>query len=83
MTQDVETFLNGLREEYEPLADCHEVRVQQVEHKISLACHCAMEPDLPITIIHDVTAALENRVREKFPQIARVTIHPEPAAQSS
>jgi len=33
---------------------------------------------LPITQIHDVTAALEDRVKEKFPQIARVTIHPEP-----
>jgi len=28
--------------------------------------------------IHDVTGALEDRVKEKFPQIARVTIHPEP-----
>jgi len=27
---------------------------------------------------HDVTAALEDRVKEKFPQIYRVTIHPEP-----
>jgi hypothetical protein len=25
-----------------------------------------------------VTAALEDRVKEKFPQISRVTIHPEP-----
>ena len=32
----------------------------------------------PITQIHDVTGALEDRVKEKFPQIARVTIHPEP-----
>jgi divalent metal cation (Fe/Co/Zn/Cd) transporter len=30
-------------------------------------------------VIHDVTGALEDRVREKFPQISRVTIHPEPA----
>jgi hypothetical protein len=27
---------------------------------------------------HDVTGAQEDRVKEKFPQIARVTIHPEP-----
>jgi divalent metal cation (Fe/Co/Zn/Cd) transporter len=33
---------------------------------------------LPITRIHDVTAALEDRVKEHFPQIFRVTIHPEP-----
>jgi len=37
-----------------------------------------MKSDLPITQIHDVTAVLEDRVKEKFPQIDRVTIHPEP-----
>jgi divalent metal cation (Fe/Co/Zn/Cd) transporter len=78
LTRDVEAFLNGLRDEFYELSDCHEVRVQQVEHKIVLSCHCAMEGGLPITEIHDVTAALEDRVKEKFPQIARVTIHPEP-----
>jgi divalent metal cation (Fe/Co/Zn/Cd) transporter len=29
-------------------------------------------------MIHDVTAALEDRVKEQFPQVHRVTIHPEP-----
>jgi divalent metal cation (Fe/Co/Zn/Cd) transporter len=33
---------------------------------------------LPISHIHDLTAIIEARVKEKFPQIARVTIHPEP-----
>jgi len=49
-----------------------------VGHKILVSCHCAMSGDLPITEVHDVTAALEDRVKEEFPQIARVTIHPEP-----
>jgi divalent metal cation (Fe/Co/Zn/Cd) transporter len=29
-----------------------------------------------------VTAALEDRVKEAFPQIFRVTIHPEPAEEA-
>jgi len=37
-----------------------------------------MDGSLPITQIHDVTAALEDRVKENFLQIASVTIHPEP-----
>jgi divalent metal cation (Fe/Co/Zn/Cd) transporter len=37
-----------------------------------------MKGHLPITQIHDVTAVLEDRVKKKFPQIYRVTIHPEP-----
>jgi divalent metal cation (Fe/Co/Zn/Cd) transporter len=54
---------------------------RQVERKILVSCHCAMDGSLPITQIHDVTGALEDRVKENFPQIARVTIHPEPVEE--
>jgi len=49
-----------------------------VEHRILASCHCVMKGELSVTDVHDVTAALEDRVKEKFPQIFRVTIHPEP-----
>jgi cation diffusion facilitator family transporter len=78
LARDVENFVNGLPQEFHELVDCHEVRVRQVERKILVSCHCTMKGELPITVIHDVTAALEDRVRERFPQIARVAIHPEP-----
>jgi cation diffusion facilitator family transporter len=79
LAREVEDFVNDLRAEFHELTDCHEVRVRQVEHKILVSCHCTMDGNLPITVIHDVTGALEDRVRERFPQIARVTIHPEPS----
>jgi len=71
-------FVNGLHAEFHELTDCHDVHVRLVEHKILVSCHCTMEGNLRITDIHDVTAALEDRIKERFPQIARVTIHPEP-----
>ena len=74
----VERFLNSLPAEYDELVNCHDARVRQVEHRILVSCHCTMKSDLTITKIHDVTAALVDRVKEKFPQIHRVTIHPEP-----
>jgi cation diffusion facilitator family transporter len=74
----VESFLNGLPLEYDELLNCHDVRVRQVERHITVSCHCTMKSDLAITRIHDVTAALEDRVKERFTQINRVTIHPEP-----
>ena len=77
----IEKYINTLPKEYHELVDCHEVHVRQVEHKILASCHCAMDGNLPITQIHDVTAALEDRVKEKFPQVARVTIHPEPVEE--
>jgi cation diffusion facilitator family transporter len=74
----IEEFLNSLPSEYDELVNCHDARVRQVEHRILVSCHCTMKSDLPINKIHDVTAALVDRVKEKFPQIHRVTIHPEP-----
>jgi divalent metal cation (Fe/Co/Zn/Cd) transporter len=78
LSRAVEEFLNGLPVEFDELVNCHDVRARQVEHHILVSCHCTMKGALPITQIHDVTAALEDRVKEKFPQINRVTIHPEP-----
>src|SRR5215471_1510363 len=79
LAKAIEDFLNRLPSEFDELVNCHDVRVRQVEHHILVSCHCAMKSELPITQIHDVTAALEDRVKEEFQQIYRVTIHPEPA----
>jgi len=78
----VQHFLNSLPREYPELLDCHEVHVRSVEHRILVSCHCAMNGDLPITLVHDITAALETRVKDHFPQIFRLTIHPEPVEES-
>ncbi len=81
LSRAVERHINSLRQEYRELVDCHDVQVRQVEQKILVSCHCAMDGSLPITQVHDVTAAVEDRVKEKFPQIFRVTIHPEPVEE--
>ena len=78
LSKSVRAFLNSLTPQYHDLVDCHEVHVRSVDHRILVSCHCAMDGNLPITQVHDRTAVLENRVKEHFPQIYRVTIHPEP-----
>src|SRR6202140_4828206 len=83
LSRAVEQFLNGLPSEFDELVNCHDVRPRQVAHHILVSCHCTMKGALPITQIHDVTATLEDRVKEKFPQIHRVTIHPEPIGEES
>jgi divalent metal cation (Fe/Co/Zn/Cd) transporter len=82
LSHAVQDFLNALPSEYRELVDCHEVHVRSVEHRILVSCHCAMDGGLPITQVHDLTAMLESRVKERFPQIYRVTIHPEPVEES-
>ena len=78
LSRSVEQFLNSLPAEFDELVNCHDVRTRQVAHHILVSCHCTMKGALPITQIHDVLATLEDRVKEQFPQIHRVTIHPEP-----
>jgi cation diffusion facilitator family transporter len=75
----VQTYLNSLQSEYKQLVDCHEVRARSVQHRVFVSCHCLMDGDLPITEVHDLTARFEDRVKSKFPEISRLTIHPEPA----
>jgi cation diffusion facilitator family transporter len=82
LSRTVQNFLNSLQSEYHELTNCHEVHVRSVDHKILVSCHCAMDGNLPITEVHDITAALEDRVKERFPQIFRLTIHPEPVEES-
>lgn len=81
LSADIEEFVNHLRLEFDELVNCHEVQVRQVEHHLLVSCHCTMKSALPITQVHDVTAALEDRVKEKFQQVSRVTIHPEPVEE--
>lgn len=78
----VQEHVNSLRTEYNELLDCHQVLVREADQKITVSCHCAMEGSLPITQIHDVTEALQDRIKEKFPQIFEVNIHPEPVEES-
>src|SRR6202048_3241165 len=78
LSRSIEEFLNTLPAEFDELVNCHDVHVRKVEHRILASCHCTMKGNLPITQIHAVTAALADRVKERFPQVHRVTIHPEP-----
>jgi len=79
---EVELRVNALRGEFPELVNCHQVKVRRVEERVLVSCHCAMDGDASITRIHDVTAAIEDRVKAQFPEIARVTIHPEPVEES-
>ena len=82
LSADIQNYVNALRPEYPSLLDCHEVRVRLAEDKLAVSCHCAMDGSLPITAIHDVTAALEDRVKLRFPNVFAVTIHPEPPEEA-
>jgi cation diffusion facilitator family transporter len=79
---EIQAFINTLRSEYPSLYDCHQVHVRQVEDKLVVSGHCSMDGGQSITAIHDVIAALEDRVKARFPEVFAVTIHPEPPEEN-
>jgi cation diffusion facilitator family transporter len=81
LAAQIQQHINDLRSEFRELVDCHQVKVRQVEHRIVVTCHCVMQPELPVGQMHDITAAIEDCVKEKFPQVFRLTIHPEPVGE--
>jgi len=62
--------------------DCHDVEALQVGSSTVVSLHCALDPDLPVTRVHEITEDLEFRFRKAFPQISRVNIHAEPWSPS-
>jgi cation diffusion facilitator family transporter len=78
----IQRYLEEVRGEYPELADCHQIHVRRVERRVRVSCHCAFDGQLPITRVHDITVALEDSLRSRFPQVERVTIHPEPTDEA-
>jgi divalent metal cation (Fe/Co/Zn/Cd) transporter len=52
------------------------------EH-ISLTCHCTLPDELPMSRVHQVITALEDRLKLECPEVFRVTIHPEPVTDNT
>lgn len=78
LTRALGAHLDEAPAQFPDLLDCHDVQVRWVEGKIVASCHVTLDGALPITRVHDLTQQLEARTLRHFPQLFRLTIHPEP-----
>jgi len=79
IAQLVEEATRGMPE----VLDCHEVQAIRVEGRLLLTIHCILREQLPIAQAHDVTTAIEHRLRRSCAEIAEVTVHVEPDGSST
>jgi cation diffusion facilitator family transporter len=79
---DMERRLLAIARETPGLLDCHSLRAYEVGGSVSVRMHCTLEPGLSVGDVHGITEALEFRFRKTFPQISKVSIHPEPKGGS-
>jgi cation diffusion facilitator family transporter len=70
--------LKSIVREFPEVLDMHDVLIRRVGDKTYLSCHCTMSDDLPLSRVHDVSTALETRLKQEEPRLFKVLIHPEP-----
>ena len=61
----------------------HNIKVQRAGGQIQVSFHCRFDPHLPIGNAHDMTVALEARIRARVANVGRVVIHVEPRKESA
>lgn len=57
---------------------CHNVIVRRHAGKLSVSLHCHFDRDMSIVEAHDITTRIENRLRDRIPELDRVLVHAEP-----
>ena len=78
----VENKLAELARETSGVLDCHSVEAHHVGGNVVVRLHCTLQPELPISKVHDITEMLEFKFRQAFPQTPKITIHAEPLGKS-
>ena len=75
---ELERKFKQVATEFPEILDMHDVQIKRVRDRIYVSCHCTMRDDLPLSRVHDISTALEIRLKQDSPELFRVLIHPEP-----
>jgi cation diffusion facilitator family transporter len=79
----IESALRAAAKQFSEIADVHEITVARSGEHIYLSCHCTLPDNLPMSRVHEIITALEDRFKLDYPEVYRVTIHPEPITDNS
>ncbi len=79
----IEQALRSAAAGFPEIVDVHAITVGRTGEHISLTCHCTLPDELPMSRVHQVITALEDRLKLESPEVFRVTIHPEPVTDNT
>jgi cation diffusion facilitator family transporter len=57
---------------------CQNIIVFQCKNKYKVSMDCRISEKLKIQEVHKIITGIENKIKNKYPNIEKVTIHPEP-----
>jgi divalent metal cation (Fe/Co/Zn/Cd) transporter len=62
-----------------PLTRCHEVAVSRTEEGLHVVLHCEAPGAVTVDAVHAASQRIEDELHRRFPEIATVALHFEPA----
>jgi cation diffusion facilitator family transporter len=62
----------------EGVRNCHNVRSRGSKHHIYLDLHIQLDPDIPLKTAHEITHAVQSKVKNAYPEVADIVVHTEP-----
>ncbi|PKU23966.1 cation diffusion facilitator family transporter [Telmatospirillum siberiense] len=68
-------------EAVEAVEEAHGVHIRHGEDGLYISLHCLFDPTTPVRVAHRATAIVEQRIREKIPDVGRVVVHAEPLGE--
>lgn len=63
------------------MQNCHEVDVLDTEGGLAMIMHCDAAPGLSVGKVHAVSTRIEDEIHHRRPEVARITVHFEPAGR--
>jgi divalent metal cation (Fe/Co/Zn/Cd) transporter len=61
--------------------DCHAVRTRGTADAVFADLRIHLDPAMPLQEAHELTHQVERRLRERFPNLRDVVVHPEPQTE--
>lgn len=74
----IQTALRFISSELGTPFDAHALRVKMVDRKLAASFHCVVRDDTTLQEAHRLSEDVERRLRQRLPEVGRVTIRMEP-----
>jgi divalent metal cation (Fe/Co/Zn/Cd) transporter len=74
--------ISEIARDTEGVLDCHSVEAHHVAGNVVVRMHCTVGPNMPVSRVHEIMDELEFKFRKAFPDISKVSIHPEPQGRN-
>jgi divalent metal cation (Fe/Co/Zn/Cd) transporter len=75
---DLQEIIKQVSKQLPGIRDCHNISILYEGDKMSVAFHCTLASNLPITQAHEMTIQFEDHLRGRLPRLGSVIIHVEP-----